>query len=99
MDGALELEGERHNGTTVVTAAGEIDMATAPKLRECLETTEGNVVVDLRAVSFLDSSGIGVFVDAQEHLSEAGGNLVLRKSQAIVRTALEITGFASWIEA
>ena len=62
MDGALELGVERHNGTTVVTAAGELDMATAPKLRECLLTTEGNVVVDLRAVSFLDSSGIGVLI-------------------------------------
>jgi anti-anti-sigma factor len=98
MDVELELWVERHNGTTVVTAAGEIDMATAPKLRECLLGTSGKVIVDLRAVSFLDSSGIGVLVDAQNHLSEAGGSLTLRKPQAIVRTALEITGFASWIE-
>jgi anti-anti-sigma factor len=99
MHGMLELGVERHNGTTVVTAAGEIDMATAPRLRECLLTTEGNVVVDLRAVSFLDSSGIGVLADAQGRLAKGGGNLALRKPQAIVRTALEITGFAAWIEA
>ena len=98
MDVPLELAVERHDGTMVVTVAGELDMMTAPKLRECLMDTAGNVVVDLLSVSFLDSSGIAVLVDAHKHLTGAGGNLSVRKPQGTVRRALEIIGLDGWIE-
>ena len=94
----LDLGVERHNGTTVVTVAGEIDMATAAELRECLVGTQGHVIVDLRGVSFLDSSGIGTLASARTRLLKTGGDLRLRKPQKIVRKALEVTGLASWIE-
>jgi len=98
MGRQLELGVERHDGTTVVTASGEIDMATAPELRECLAETAGKVVVDLRAVSFLDSSGIGALAEARSRLTDAGGDLTLRKPQGVVRTALEIVGLVEWVE-
>jgi anti-anti-sigma factor len=99
MDAApLEVSVERPDGTTVVTAAGEIDMSSAPKLREALVSAEGRIVVDLRAVSFLDSSGITVLTDAIRRLDESGGSLTLRKPQGIVRRALEIVRLADWIE-
>ena len=79
MDPPLELGVEHHDGTTVVSVAGEIDMVTAPKLRECLLTTEGNVIVDLSAVSFFDSSGIAALVNTR--------NLTLRTPQRLVRQA------------
>jgi stage II sporulation protein AA (anti-sigma F factor antagonist) len=96
----LELSVEQHDGTTVVTAAGEIDFETSPVLRECLEAvTSPMVVVDLRAVSFLDSSAVGVLIAAQNRLFGFGGaNLTLRKPQGIVRTTLEVLGLLSWIE-
>jgi anti-anti-sigma factor len=98
MEQSLELALERHDGTTVVTAAGEIDMATASELRECLIGTQGRVVVDLRGVSFLDSSGIATLVTARARLLESSGDLQLRKPQGIVRKVLEVTGLDSWIE-
>jgi anti-sigma B factor antagonist len=98
MGPLLELNVERHDGITVVAAVGEIDLATAPRLRDCLRETSGNVVVDLRAVSFLDSSGIGAFVDARNRLLGQGDHLVLRKPQDGPRRALEIVGLADWIE-
>ncbi len=52
----------------------------------------------MRAVSFLDSSGVGVLVAEQERLLGVGGQLILRDLQGIVRTALEILGLAAWIE-
>jgi len=94
----LELVVERHDGTSTVHAAGEIDMATAPQLRQCLSTLSGSVVVDLRAVSFLDSTGIGVLVGECNRLLDDGGELRLRKPQGIVRTAIEVIGLAGWIE-
>jgi anti-sigma B factor antagonist len=94
----LDLVVERHDGTTVVTVAGEIDMATAAELGECLVGTQGHVIVDLRGVSFLDASGIGTLASARNQLLETGGDLRLRKPQGMVRKVLEVTGLASWIE-
>jgi anti-anti-sigma factor len=89
---------ERHDGTTLVTVAGEIDMASTSELRECLVGTQGHVIVDLRGVSFLDSSGIGTLASARTRLLQTGGDLRLRKPQGIVRTVLEVIGLACWIE-
>ena len=94
----LDVGVGRHDGTTVVTVAGEIDMATASELRQGLVGTQGHVIVDLRAVSFLDSSGIAALVTARKQLLETGGDLRLRKPQGIVRKVLEVTGLVSWIE-
>ncbi len=95
----LELTVERHDGTTVVGAVGEIDIATAPQLRECLShVSNDRVIVDLRAVTFLDSSGVGVLAGQYQRLMCDGGKLVLRKPQGMVRTVLEVLGLASWIE-
>jgi anti-anti-sigma factor len=95
----LELGVERHDGTTVVTAAGEIDLASAPQLRECLANVSNRrVVVDLRAVSFLDSSGISVLVSARNRQLAADRQFALRKAQGIVLSALTIVGLVEWIE-
>jgi anti-anti-sigma factor len=94
----MDIVLEHRAGATIVTATGEIDMATAPELRAGLAETNGNVVVDLAAVGFLDSSGIGVLVAAGNRLTAAGGSLVLRTPIAPVRRVLEIVGLADWIE-
>jgi anti-sigma B factor antagonist len=95
----LELSLERHDGTTVVTAAGEIDMASAPKLRACLANVSNRkVVIDLRAVSFIDSTGISVLVGARQRQLAADREFTLRKAQGMVLTALTIVGLAEWVE-
>jgi anti-anti-sigma factor len=94
----LEVEVEDHDGTTILRVAGEIDMATAGKLRPYLLDTEDRVVVDLRAVSLLDSSGIAVLAEASTRLALSDGTLTLRKPQGTVRRALEIVGLVDWIE-
>ena len=98
METRLELSVERHDGTAVVIAAGEVDFETSPNLRECLDAVASPmVVIDLQAVSFLDSSGVGVLIAAQNRLSGTG-NLSLRNPQGSVRTTLEILGLVGWIE-
>ena len=98
MNVPLGLTVERHHDTTVVVVTGEIDIMTAPQLRACLFDADGDVVVDLLSVSFLDSSGIAALVDARKRLTGAGGDLSLRKREGIVRRALEIIGLDSLIE-
>ena len=54
--------------------------------------------LDLAAVTFIDSSAIGVLVGAHKRLSTDGGTLLLRNPQDMPRRALEIVGLGEWIE-
>ena len=96
----LELELTAADGGTVITVRGEVDMATAPQLRDALnqviEAGSQRIVLDCRALEFLDSSGIGVLVAARNRLGD-DGEIVLDSPPAHVRKVLEITGvdFAS----
>jgi anti-sigma B factor antagonist len=92
----LELErGEAADQELLVAVRGEIDMASAPQLRELLDTAIDagitRVTLDCRGLEFLDSSGIGVLVAARKRLGE-GGELVLDSPPTHVRKVLEITG-------
>ena len=82
----------------VLTAAGELDMAVKDQLRDVLSSLTGVVTVDLAAVTFIDSSTIGVFVGAHKRLSADGGGLRLRSPQDLPRRALEVVGLRDWID-
>jgi anti-anti-sigma factor len=87
--------------THVVSLRGEIDAATAPRLGSCLFglADEGKraVVVDLSEVTFMDSTGIGVLLNALRHFGSRHGQMVVVCPGQNVRRALEITGVSSII--
>jgi anti-anti-sigma factor len=83
---------------TVVTARGELDLAVNDALRDVLGPLDGRVVVDLRDVTFMDSSSIGVLVGAARRLKTSGGELRLRSPAETPRRVLEITGLGDWID-
>src|SRR5579871_2453931 len=95
---------DRHadSTTTVVTVNGEVDFAVYPKLRTVLmhEVDAGqNLIVDLTAVDFLDSTGLGLLVGvhtrARERAARLGTTateLILVITAAEVLRTLEITG-------
>lgn len=79
-DRPLRTVVERIGAVTVVTVAGEIDIATAPDLAEALrgvlEDEPEAVVIDLTAVPFLGSSGLAVLTGFQQRAEPAGVRLV-----------------------
>jgi anti-sigma B factor antagonist len=81
----------------VVILTGEIDLDTVGELRRCLDALDGRVVVDLYAVPFLDSSGLGAIAGARKRLRANDGDLRLRSPQDQVRGVLEIMGVDDWI--
>jgi anti-sigma B factor antagonist len=93
----LELDPQVSGDTATVVVRGEIDVATAPQLREILhELVQGgsrHIVLDCRALEFLDSSGIGLLMATRKRLGE-GGELVIDSPPGHVRKVLELTGVA-----
>lgn len=66
---------ERREGYVVVVVRGELDMDSAPPLRTMLASPEAQapvVVLDLRAVSFVDSSGLSVIVGEHQRAKTEG---------------------------
>jgi anti-sigma B factor antagonist len=80
----------------VLRVSGEIDVATAPRLRQRLVTLadEGTrvVVVDLSAVSFVDSTALGVLVSGAKRLRGDGGDLRLVVTEPHIAKVFAITG-------
>ena len=80
----------------VLEISGEIDVYTAPKLRERLielvNSGQRNVVVDLGRVEFLDSTGLGVLVGAHRRLKARDGSLNLVCPHERLLKVFRITG-------
>ena len=80
----------------VVAAGGEFDLYTTERLREkladVLELGGRHFLVDLTGVSFMDSTALGVLVDAAKALKSSGGHLVLVADDPRVKRVIEITG-------
>jgi anti-sigma B factor antagonist len=86
----------REGDCATVRLSGELDMASAPSLAECLQRLRSNcvpiVVVDARDLDFCDSSGLNVFVAFSRQAREHGSHLVLRAPSPALCRLLEITG-------
>jgi anti-sigma B factor antagonist len=92
----LGLDVTEKNGVPVLAVTGEVDVYTAPRLREKLVelVTQGNyrIVVDLEGVEFLDSTGLGVLVGGLKRVRTHEGNLSLVCTQQRILKVFDITG-------
>ncbi|HLM65510.1 MAG TPA: STAS domain-containing protein [Acidimicrobiales bacterium] len=92
----LRTEVSEIAGWTVVSIFGELDVATAPALREKLIALVGDgstqVVLDLEGVDFLDSTGLGTIISALKRVRTHGGDMRLVCTQGRIRRLFEITG-------
>ena len=81
---------------TVVTASGELDVATAPELRgylhQLVDAGAATLVVDLTDVGFLDSTTLGVLISVHKRLAEADGVVELVVPHARLLRIFQITG-------
>ena len=82
----------------VVRVTGEVDIQTSPILDGHLQQVFGeghaSLVVDLSQVTFLDSTGLSVLIDALKRCQGAGGRLRLDSPQPHVRRVFEVTGLS-----
>jgi len=94
----LSLETRDVDGRTIVAVGGEIDVYTAPKLRdkitELVAAGSYDLVVDMEAVEFLDSTGLGVLVGGLKKVRAHDGSLSLICNQDRLLKIFRITGLA-----
>ena len=94
----FRVESVRNERHAVLIVAGDLDAATAPRLHAELVQLAADgvdrVVLDLRRMTFVDSYGLGVIVNAKKRLSQQGNSLCLvaEADQRTLRRVLEITG-------
>jgi anti-sigma B factor antagonist len=86
------LDADRH----VVAVRGEIDLFTAPelkqKLTDAIEGGKSRIVVDLSETTFLDSTALGVLIGAVKRLRSRDGALVIVNTDQNIAKTFEITG-------
>jgi anti-sigma B factor antagonist len=92
----LSISSDTRDEVTIVHVGGEIDVYTAPVLRERLDEhiSEGrtHLVVDLTDVSFMDSTGLGVLVGRLKLVRVTNGSLQLVCSSERILKVFSITG-------
>ena len=91
---ALRTTVEQSGSSVVVCVHGELDLATAPALRQALldaaTGTPVDVVVDLAGVPFVDATSLGALLTAAEAVRTAGGELRLASPSRMLRLMLRL---------
>ena len=96
----LETTTTRSGGRATVVLAGELDISTTDQALEALAEAKAeasDLVIDLRKLDFVDSSGLSVIAQTAQQVAETGLTLRVIPSEQ-VRRLLEITGIASHLD-
>lgn len=88
--------GTNTNDVQALDLEGEVDVYTAPVLRQAImDQVEGGVkhlLINLARVEYLDSTGLGILIGGVKRLKEQGGSLRLVGPSARIQRIFEITG-------
>ena len=91
----VTFAGDGEAGWAIVGVTGELELATAPRLRQQVVSLVGEghtrIVLDLTQVDFVDSIGLGVIVSVLKRVRSHGGELVLVGPVPRVRALFELT--------
>lgn len=90
--GNLQIE-QKENG--VLALSGEVDLSNADQVPEAvgaLAPAEGDLVLDLAALRFIDSTGVRLLLSLASERGQRGGNLVLERPGGVVQRVLGLMG-------
>lgn len=97
-DGTLVVKTATEDGRCTVALQGELDLANAATaetaLQDALAATATQVVVDLRRLEFIDSTGIALLVNALGHNGESAKLRFVPSESPAVTRVLDLTGVA-----
>jgi anti-sigma B factor antagonist len=97
----FRLETQTTERLATVTVTGELDLMSSPVLERELEKAFGLnadvILLDLRELGFMDSTGLHLLVKAQQRAEEAGRRLALTRGSEQVQRLLDLTGVADLV--
>jgi anti-sigma B factor antagonist len=90
----MKIHQRQKEGVSIFELSGELDFHTSPKFRDLLQEVIAKqvhfIVVNLKKVDYIDSSGLATFVEALQKIKRSNGKLVLAELAPAVRSVLEI---------
>ncbi len=96
----LDLSADHQGVSTVVSVAGEIDLATAPRLeaflREQLALTQAVLMIEMSGVNHMGSTGLKVLLTVRAECDRRGVDLVFAECSFIVRRVFELSGLSEF---
>ncbi len=97
VNAEFQVEVRREGSAAVIAISGELDLASGPRLEQELAALNSDitlVVVDLRQLEFMDSTGLSIIVRAHQRLAEHDCELSLVRGSPQVQRLLDLTGVA-----
>ena len=98
MQSHFRMEVQGQGRAIVLSVSGELDLASSPALQEELERAAASdsdlLIIDLRELDFMDSTGLSVLVRAHQRAEEQGRQLAMVKGPQQVQRLLSLTGVA-----
>ena len=92
----FQIRSETHGDNGRLWLAGELDIASAPRLQEAAESMlarrVSRVAIDLSELAFIDSSGLRLLIDLHDRAGADGWSLALVNPSEPTRAVFEITG-------
>lgn len=92
----FSVEERQHGDAAILTVSGELDLRTSPELEERLNGAFGAgielVILDLRQIDFMDSTGLRVLLAAHQRAHETGRRFALVRGADQVERVLTLTG-------
>ena len=91
----MEIKDERTNGIDVLRLVGRLDASSANDLKEkvaaLVQDKRLNLVIDMAAIDFIDSSGLGSLVSSLRSVNKHGGDIKISSLKDSVRSIFELT--------
>lgn len=91
----MQINQEEKNGISIFRMSGDIDINTSPDLKKSFDVAvgakKGKIVINLKEVSYVDSSGLATLVEILKNMRTYGGQLKLANLSDKVRGLFEIT--------
>ncbi len=96
---SFDLRVVRNGSSTHISPCGELDIATTPELEQALAdaaaSSAGEIVLDLRELTFMDSTGLRALAQANSRADESGVTLAIVRGPRQIERVLEISGLGS----
>lgn len=99
----FSIDVARDAGTVVATVSGDVDLSSVPTLLESAKAALADpqvsrLVLDLAALAFIDSTGLGCLVEISQVATAAGKSLALRSVPREPARVIELGGLTGFFE-